>query len=102
MSARRLDELRRGYPTDATLQNLLTVVSGQLQLCARLPVFEYEAATDSHEESAAAFRALAIAEQAHVEDLLVALRHHLAARQTGPANDDPPEDQVPANQGAST
>jgi len=78
MSARRLEDLRSGYPADATLQNLLTVLSGQLQLCARLPVYEWEAATDSHEESAAAFRGLAVAEQAHIDDLLRALEHHLA------------------------
>ena len=99
MSARRLDELRRGYPTDATLQNLLTVVSGQLQLCARLPVYEYEAASDSHEESAAAFRALAVAEQAHVEDLLVALRNHLAARARRPSRPEPPDPSLPTNEG---
>jgi hypothetical protein len=93
MSARRLDELRRGYPTDATLQNLLTVVSGQLQLCARLPVYEYEAASDSHEESAAAFRALAVAEQAHVEDLLV------AARAGRPSRSDPTDPSLPTNEG---
>jgi hypothetical protein len=99
MSARRLEELRRGYPTDATLQNLLTVVSGQLQLCARLPVYEYEAASDAHEQSAAVFRALAIAEQSHVEDLLVALRHHLAAREARAAGEKVP-DPMTATEGA--
>jgi rubrerythrin len=91
MSARRLEELRRGFPADATLQNLLTVVSGQLQLCARLPVYEYEAAHEAQEESAAAFRALAVAEQSHVEELLVALRHHLAAREARAAAERAPD-----------
>ena len=100
MSARRLEELRRGLPTDATLQNLLAVVTSQLQLCARLPVYEYEAASDSHEESAAAFHALAIAEHSHVEDLLVALSRHLAAREARAMSDDDPDNHVTSNQGA--
>jgi rubrerythrin len=77
MTARRLNELRRAHPADATLQNLLAVLGSKLDLSARLPVFEYEAATEGHEDCARTFEVLAHAERAHVNELLKVLRSHL-------------------------
>jgi rubrerythrin len=77
LTARRLNELRRAHPADATLQNLLAVLGIKLDLSARLPVFEYEAATEGHEDCASAFEVLAHAERAHVNELLKLLRGHL-------------------------
>lgn len=77
LTARRLNELRRAHPADATLQNLLTVLGSKLDLSARLPVFEYEAASEGHEDCAHAFDVLARAERANVNELLKILRAHV-------------------------
>jgi len=77
---RRLAELREASPTDSTLDNLLTLIRAELDLCARLPVYIYEASTEGHEESASLFRTIADAERAHVEHVLTALQAHLAQR----------------------
>lgn len=77
ITARRLNELRRAHPADATLQNLLAVLGSKLDLSARLPVFEYEAATEGHDDCARAFEVLAHAERAHVNELLKILRAHV-------------------------
>ena len=77
LTARRLSELRRAHPADATLQNLLAVLGSKLELSARLPVFEYEAASEGHHDCATAFEALGRAERAHVNELLTILRAHL-------------------------
>ena len=51
--------LRRAQHADATLKNLLGVLSAKLDLCASLPVFEFEADTEGYPEGAAAFHDLA-------------------------------------------
>jgi hypothetical protein len=85
-SSRRLSELARVHPADRTLQNLLGTLSAKLEMCSRLPVYEYEAATEGHDASALAFHELADLEQRSFQDLLSCLRVHLdeaerAARQ---------------------
>ena len=77
LTARRLTELRRAHPADATLQNLLMVLGAKLDLSTRLPVFEYEATSEGHEDCARAFEMLADAERAHVSELLKILRTHV-------------------------
>jgi rubrerythrin len=77
---RHLAELREAYPTDSTLDNLLTLLRAELDLCARLPVFIYEAATEGHDECASLLRRLAEAERTHVEQVLAMLQQHLAKR----------------------
>jgi hypothetical protein len=73
-----INELR-GDPGDATLQNLLGVLSAKLDLCARLPVFAFEAGNAGHESCALAFRRLADSERRSFDELLVCLRSHLEA-----------------------
>jgi hypothetical protein len=77
---RRLAELRRAYPSDSTLENLLSVLRAELDLCARLPVFAYEATTDGHDECASLLRAIADSERANVELVLTTLQRHLEQR----------------------
>ena len=77
VTARRLSELRRASAADATLQNLLTTLGAKLDLCARLPVFEYEAASEGNDASATAFRQLAESERDSFNALLVCLRAYL-------------------------
>jgi hypothetical protein len=77
---RRLTDLRRAQPTDATLKNLLGVLTAKLELCASLPVFEWEAGTEGFEECAAAFRRLAEAERQSCTDVIDRLREHLEQR----------------------
>jgi hypothetical protein len=72
-----INDLRGASPADAALQNLLGVLSAKLELCARLPVFAFEAGNAGHESCAAAFRNLADSERRSFEDLLVCLRTHL-------------------------
>jgi hypothetical protein len=77
---RRLTDLRRAQPTDATLRNLLGVLSAKLELCASLPVYEWEAGSEGHEDCAAAFRMLAAAERESCNEVLNRLREHLDVR----------------------
>ena len=79
-ATRRLSDLRRAQPADATLRNLLGVVSAKLELCASLPVFEWEAGSEGYDDCAAAFRSLAEAERQSCSDVLDRLREHLDRR----------------------
>jgi hypothetical protein len=79
-TSRRLSDVSRSEPGDVTLQNLLGVLAGKLDVCRRLPVFAIEAAHEGHQESAQAFRALEQAERSSLDELLVHLEEHLAAR----------------------
>jgi rubrerythrin len=81
--SRRLAELRRAYPIDATLENLLSVLRSELDLCARLPIFAYEATTEGHHDCASLLRTLAGTERAHVEQVLTTLQRHLEQRGLG-------------------
>jgi hypothetical protein len=67
----------RGEAADATLQNLLGVLSAKLDMCARLPVFAFEAGNAGHESCATAFRELAAVERRSFEELLACLKAHL-------------------------
>jgi hypothetical protein len=82
-AARRLSDLRRAQPGDPTLQNLLGVLNAKLELCARLPIFEYEAGSQGHETCVRAFRRLAEVERESFNDVLVCLRQHLDATPAG-------------------
>jgi hypothetical protein len=75
--SRRLSDLSAAHPADRTLENLLRTLTAKLDLCARLPVFEYEADAEGHHASAEAFERLAIAERRAFDDLLRDLRRHL-------------------------
>lgn len=79
-ATRRLTDLRRAQPADATLKNLLGVLSAKLELCASLPVYEWEAGSEGYEECAAAFRDLAEAERRSTSDVIDRLREHLVQR----------------------
>jgi hypothetical protein len=72
-----LTQLRSAQPGDATLQNLLQVMSGKLELCGRLPIFEYEAGVEGHRVCAATFHELAETEQRSFNALAACLRTHL-------------------------
>lgn len=76
-TAQRLAELRRAHPYDATLQNLLAVVTAKLDLSTRLPVFEYEADSEGFPDTASFLSALASAERESLQEILVSLRQHL-------------------------
>ena len=87
-AARRLSDLRRAQPGDPTLQNLLGVLSAKLELCSRLPIYEYEAGTQGHEQAVVAFRHLAEVERDSFNEILSTLRHHLDETTAG----SPPRD----------
>src|SRR5688572_17046534 len=76
-TARRLSDLRSAQPADATLQNLLGVLSAKLDVCSRLPIFEYEAGSEGYEACATTFRKLAEIERQSFHELLETLRRHL-------------------------
>ena len=76
-TAQRLAELRSAQPCDATLQNLLSILTAKLDLSARLPVFEYEADSEGFPEAASFMSALASAERESVQDIVRSLRSHL-------------------------
>jgi len=87
-AARRLSDLRKAQPGDPTLQNLLGVLSAKLELCSRLPIYEYEAGTQGHEASVLAFRRLAEVERDSFNEILACLRQHLDVTAAGA----PPKD----------
>lgn len=76
-TVKRLAELRRAQPHDATLQNLLAVLTAKLDLSARLPVFEYEAESEGFADTASFMSALASSERESLEDILACLRSHI-------------------------
>jgi hypothetical protein len=67
---RRLTDLRRAQPADATLQNLLRLLNSKIELCGQLAIYEYEAISERHPECAQAFRALADAERTSFDSLV--------------------------------
>jgi hypothetical protein len=73
----RLSNLRRAQAADATLENLLSAITGKIQDCARLAVFEYEAGNEGHTDLALAFRDLGDIERDSFRTLLDHLRRHL-------------------------
>lgn len=79
-ATRRLTDLRRAQPADATLRNILRVLDSKLELCATLPVYEWEARSEGFEEAAAAFRSLAEAERTLCASILDRLREQLDLR----------------------
>jgi hypothetical protein len=93
-TGRRLSDLARVHPADRTLQNLLGTLSAKLELCSRLPIFEYEASSEGHTVCAAAFQDLAAMEQQSFNDLLICLRQHLDA--TVPDSRESAQAQAPA------
>jgi hypothetical protein len=76
--SRRLTDLTRAHPADRTLENLLRALTAKLDLCARLPVYEYEAATEGHPSTATAFESLAAVERESFDQLLRCLSGYLA------------------------
>jgi hypothetical protein len=76
-AARRISELRRAQPGDPTLKNLLGILSAKHELCARLPILEYEAGSQGHATAADAFRRLAESERRSYDEVLTCLRRHL-------------------------
>jgi hypothetical protein len=74
---KRLSDLRRAGPGDATLQNLLSTATTKLELCSRLPVFEYEAHQDGAHGAAYFFGELLEREAKSVEPVLACLRQYL-------------------------
>jgi hypothetical protein len=81
-ATRRLTDLRRAQPADATLKNLLGLLNAKLELCASLPVYEWEAASEGFHEGAMAFRSLAEAERRSCGEVIELLRQHLGQRAT--------------------
>lgn len=73
----RLSDLTAAIPADRTLQNMLNVIASKLELCSRLPIFEYEAATEGHDAAAAAFHEMAERERRGFSELIASLRRHL-------------------------
>jgi hypothetical protein len=79
----RLSNLRRAQPEDPTLKNLLAVLSAKLDLSARLPVCEWEAAHAGDARSAAAFRRIADEERKSCALVVDCLHQHLEQRGDG-------------------
>ena len=76
-SGRSLTDLRSAAPADSTFDNLLTLLRAELDLCAQLPLFEYEAVSEGHDECAGELKALAERERTNCARLLSTLRRHL-------------------------
>jgi hypothetical protein len=60
-----------------TLRNLLALLTNKLELAASLPVWEWEAGNEGHEDCAACFSAFAEAERRSCADAMECLRAHL-------------------------
>jgi hypothetical protein len=82
-----ISDLRDAHPADATLQNLLGVLSAKLELCSRLPIYAYEAGNEGYERCATAFRRLAEVERRSFDDILETLHVHLDETSASPGAD---------------
>jgi hypothetical protein len=76
-----LGDLRRVQPADATTKNLLALLTAKLEICAGLPVWEWEAVNEGHERCAATLHDLADTERRSCTRVMECLRIHLE-RQT--------------------
>jgi hypothetical protein len=74
---RRIGDLRRRQPADTTLRNLLGLLDAKLDLCATLPVYEWEAGREGHARSAETFHTLAELERRSCNRVIEELRHYL-------------------------
>ena len=77
-----LSNLRRAQADDPTLKNLLQILTTKLELCSRLPVFEWEAAHAGDANCAATFRRLAEEERRSCSYIIDCLQKHLDLRAT--------------------
>lgn len=82
-TTRRLSDLTAALPADRTLQNLLGLMSSKLELCSRLPIFEYEASNEGHDACATAFHEMAEMERRSFSHLVTCLRRHLDETSSG-------------------
>ena len=80
-----LGSLRRAQAEDPCLKNLLAILTTKLELCSRLPVFEWEAAHEGDASSAATFRRLAEEERRSCSYITDCLQEHLDRRPRAPA-----------------
>jgi hypothetical protein len=78
--ASSLSNLRRAQADDPTLKNLLQILTAKLELCSRLPVFEWEAAHEGDPNCATTFRRLAEEERRSCSYLIDCLQKHLDRR----------------------
>jgi hypothetical protein len=76
----RLSNLRRAQADDPTLKNLLGILTTKLELCSRLPVFEWEAAHEGDANCAATFKRLAEEERRSCSYIIDCLQQHLERR----------------------
>jgi hypothetical protein len=90
-ATQRLSTLRRAQPADATLRNLLGVLNAKLELCARLPVYEWEAQHAGQDGCARAFGKWAEAEHRSCAEVLDCLREVLAQQAPVPQQAGIPE-----------
>jgi hypothetical protein len=77
---RRVTDLSKAQPADATLKNLLGALDAKLDFCARLAVFEWEADREGWSECANAFHRLAESERRTCSEVIECLREHLERR----------------------
>jgi hypothetical protein len=73
----RFGVLRRAQPADATMKNLLELLTVKLELCERLPVWEWEAGDEGNETCAATFHAVLETERRTCDEVLSSLRAHI-------------------------
>lgn len=73
----RISDLRDAQLGDASLENLLSALTGKMQAATRLAVFAYEAGNEGHSALAATFRDLAAVERQSFQALLSSLHRHL-------------------------
>jgi hypothetical protein len=73
----RFGALRRAQPADATMKNLLELLTIKLELCERLPVWEWEAGDEGNETSAATFHAVLETERRTCDEVLSSLHEHI-------------------------
>lgn len=76
-AARRLNDLRASQPGDPTLQNLIAVLTAKLELCSRLPIYEYEAGSQGLQGAAQAFHRLGEVERESFDEVVATLRDHI-------------------------
>jgi hypothetical protein len=87
VTLRRLSDLSHVQPTDATLKNLLGMLTAKLDLCAQLPFIAYQADREGFDEAASTFRDLAVQERQSLAELLTCLKTHLDRTTNGASSE---------------
>ena len=96
----RLSDLAGARPGDRTFENLLRALTAQMDLCASMTLFRYEAQLEGHRAAVDAFDRVSRTERCAFEQLAACLQTHLDARSAKADVHETIRDAIPGTQDA--